>query len=165
MIQDYRPLEQLDRYKVDEDADNDAVEEVSFAACHRAERELGEMDRLANHVRSFRDGGRVQLNNDDSDEEEEGAVGFFRRGGRTARREGTFARHRDRAIDSMVGSIATPVMSKIDGSGTPALSQGVDPNNVDGGGEPFELNAQEIDGQPMTIILSEKLLNARSSLA
>lgn len=156
MINDYRPLEQLDRYEVDEAAENDAVEEMSIAARRRVERELREMDRRATRTRNLRDGGRGQLNNDDSDEEEEGEAGFHRRRARAARRDAIVARHRARAADSTAGSLATPRGSQADGSGTPALSFGEDPNEVGGEGEPFDLDAHANEGQPIATILRDK---------
>lgn len=158
MVNDYRPLEQLDRYEVDEAAENDAVEEMSVAARRRAERELREMDRHANRARNIRDRGRAgQINNDDSDSDEEGEAGFQRRRARRdARREAILSRHRaNRGTDSTAdGSQATGPRGS-QGDATPALSFGDDDNDDAGDGEPFDLDANANQGQPIAVILRD----------
>lgn len=158
MVNDYRPLEQLDRYEVDEAAENDAVEDMTVAARRRAERELREMDRRASRARNIRGSGRAgQINNDDSDSDEEGEAGFQRRRARRdARREAILSRHRSsRGTDSAAeGSQATGPRSS-QGDGTPALSFAGDGDDDVDDGEPFDLDANANQGQAVAVILRD----------
>lgn len=156
MVNDYRPLAELDRYEVDEAAEADNVEEMSVAARRRAEREIRERDRRANRARNLREGGRGQLNNNDSDEDEDEEAGFARRRARAARRESIVARHRARGTDSVAGSqVNTPGGSQVDGSGTAMMSYEDDPNDPGAEAEPFDLDAHANDGQSIQTILKD----------
>lgn len=155
MINDYRPLEQLDRYEVDDAAENEQVERMTAAARRRAERQLREMDRRANR-RAARDGRPGQINNDDSDSDEEGEAGFQRR--RARRREGILARHRsNRTTDSVAtGSQGAAAPGSQAGPGaTPVLSFGDGPDDDPGDAEPYDLDANATDGQAIATILRD----------
>lgn len=149
MINDYRPLEQLDKYEVDDAAENDEVEEMSAAARRRAERELRERDR-ENRRRNARDRG--EANNDDSDSDEEGQAGFERR---RARRQAILARHRNQRATGQT-SVVTGQEGSVAGGdeNTPALSFGNEDNTAQD--EPFDLDNNANQGQSVAAILQEK---------
>lgn len=162
MINDYRPLEQLDRYEVDETAENEQVEEMSAGVRRRVERQLRERDRRASRAREIREGRPGQINADDSDEDEEGEAGFRRR---RARREAIVARHRsNRATDSVVtGSQVEGQRGSQAGSrGTPALSFGDGAEDGVGEDEQYDLDANANDGQNIATILRD--MNARKEV-
>lgn len=155
MVNDYRPLEQLDRYEVDEAAEADDVQQMSAVARRRVERELRERDRRAARVRNAGDGRPGQMNNDDSDSDEEGEAGFERR---RARRQAIVARHRtNRGVESGVeGSVVTGQMgSQGERNATPALSYGGDENDPTPD-EPFDIDNNANDGQSIPSILQER---------
>ncbi|CDF33351.1 unnamed protein product [Chondrus crispus] len=158
MVNDYRPLEQLDRYEVDEAAENDAVEEMSVAARRRAEREMRETDRRANRARNIRGrAGAGQINNDDSDSDEEGEAGFQRRRAhRDARREAILSRHRStRTTDSVAEGSQASGPRASQGDGTPALSYRDDEHDGVNNAEPFDLDANANQGQSVVAILRD----------
>lgn len=153
MVNDYRPLEQLDRYEVDEAAENDEVEDMSAAARKRAERELLERDRRANRLRTARDGRPGQMNADDSDSGEEGEAGFQRR---RARRQALVGRRVPRGTDAGGdGSVIDGQAMSAGQGATPDLSYGNE-DQVGAQDEPFDLDNNANDGQPILAILEEK---------
>lgn len=154
MINDYRPVAELDRYEVDDTAENANVARMTIAARRRAERQLREMDRRANR-RAEREGqSRVgQINNDDSDSDEDGEAGFQRR--RARRRQDILARHRsNRATDSVATGSQGPPGSQGD-LATPVFSLGGEPEDDPVDAEPYDLDANAMDGQAIATILRD----------
>lgn len=78
MVNDYRPVEQLDRYEVDVQAEADLVEPISAQARRAAEHMMRQRDRTA--IRQLNPSRvRDRLNNDDSDVDEDDEMGHRRR--------------------------------------------------------------------------------------
>lgn len=155
MVNDYRPLEQLDRYEVDQDAENEPVHQMSAAARRRAESELRRRERRAD-LASDRAVGprRGLLNADDSDEEEDG-----RSAARSRRRAGlaaaAAAARGSAAPSPAAGSVASGDQGPDSQAwGTPILSLGNDNQDGEEGGQ-FDLDAHTLGGRPVSAILQE----------
>lgn len=153
MANDYRPLAQLDRYEVDETAENEEVEEMSMDARRRAERELRRRDR---HLRAadLAAGRPGLLNADDSDSEE----GRSRPSARRVRRRAAFtsAGSSGLGVPSPAASVASGDRSQgmRDGWPSPALSLS---NEGDGEhNDPFDLDTHAIGGRSVSAILQER---------
>lgn len=152
MANDYRPLEQLDRYEVDEAAENEQVEEMSITVRRRAERELRLRDHRARTGELRAASRHGLLNADDSDSDEDGRS---RPSARRERRRAILASARSPANPSpgAQGSVASG--DRADVWGSPAVSIGneiVDPANE----EPFDLDAHALVGRPVSAILQER---------
>ncbi|CAN8071889.1 unnamed protein product [Agarophyton chilense] len=146
MVNDYRPLEQLDRYEIDQVAENDRVAPMSVTARRRAERELNRRD-----IQQIRDdqranGAHVRMN--DSDSEEEAVAGFESR--RTRRRAivtGTRTPNNAAGLDAPTPQNSAP---------SPALSYGQQHMDVTPSDDPLDLDATAFQGQPISQIVEEQ---------
>ncbi|PXF40917.1 DNA replication licensing factor mcm2 [Gracilariopsis chorda] len=148
MVNDYRPLEQLDRYEVDPAAENDQVAPMTAAARRRAEREL--------HTRDLRDrrnqhalaaAGDIRMN--DSDSEEEGVAGFQ---SRRNRRRAIVAGSRSQPAPPAGSDAPTPQS----GAPTPALSFANEDMHMPVNDDPLDLDASAFQGQPISQIVEEE---------
>ncbi|KAI0561571.1 DNA helicase [Gracilaria domingensis] len=154
MANDYRPLEQLDRYEVDQAAENDDVAPMSVAARRRAERELNRRDIQSRRNDQRGMGADVRMN--DSDSEEEGVAGFQ---GRRNRRLAIVAGSRG-LPDNAADAEATGAQN---GSQTPVLSFGQEEMHVSMRDEPIDLDATAFRDQPISQIVQEE--RVKSELA
>eukprot|EP00178_Gracilaria_changii_P010934 TRINITY_DN315_c0_g3_i1.p1 TRINITY_DN315_c0_g3~~TRINITY_DN315_c0_g3_i1.p1 ORF type:complete len:972 (+),score=217.24 TRINITY_DN315_c0_g3_i1:219-3134(+) len=149
MVNDYRPLEQLDRYEIDQVAENDDVAPMSVAARRRAERELQRRDNQdrRHELRALR--GDVRMN--DSDSEEEGGAGLP---GRRSRRRAIVGSQGlpDEAADP---NVATPQND----ANTPVLSFGQDDILNTQNDDPIDLDAIALREQPISQIVQEHRIN------
>lgn len=152
MVNDYRPLEQLDHYELDADAENEQVDEMSVAARRRAERELRMRDRRAQTGEFRAAARRGLLNADDSDSDEDGRS---RPSARRERRRAALSSVQSPAAPSPGGPQSIASGDRIDAWGSPAVSVGNDPMG-DGNVEPFDLDAHALTGRPVSAILQEQ---------
>ncbi len=143
MINDYRPIEQLDRYDVDQEAERDDISQMSVGARRQAERELRERDRRENRDRPNQRRRLGGMNNEDSDEDEDAAFGASRR------RRRILERHRSQRA-AAGGDGATPAngtpMSVSQGMGmgaTPSIGYGPMDEDMTGGEGPVDLETLE----------------------
>lgn len=127
MVNDYRPVEQLDTYEVDEKAEADRVEPMSAQARREAERSMRQRDRAT--LRQLNPvGGRDRLNNDDSDTDEDDEMGLRRRRRNSALMERYRTRRQqvsDKQNEASSPSDSThgSVMTGDDNVGTPLFEQ------------------------------------------
>lgn len=144
MVNDYRPIEQLDRYDVDPDAEHDDVDSMSVGARRQAERELRERDRREHHAGP---GARHRLggmNNEDSDEDEDDALGVGRR------RRRILAQHRsNRGVGDSGTPVAASPMSTAPVGGTPTLSYGMAENDDDMGRDEGPVDLETLEGREL----------------
>lgn len=152
MANDYRPLEQLDRYELDDTVENEQVEQMTVAARRRAERELRMRDRRA-RTGDLRAASRHGLlNADDSDSDEDGRS---RPSARHARRRAALNASQSPGAPSPGAHPSPGTVDRPDAWGSPAVSVG---NEIRGGGneEPFDLDANALVGRPVSAILQER---------
>lgn len=154
MVNDYRPIEQLDRYDVDQAAEQDDVDSMSVGARRQAERDLRERDR---RERRTGPGTRHRLggmNNEDSDEDEDDALGVGRR------RRRILAHHRtNRAAaaggDASTPADATPLFMGQPIGGTPTLSYGNPDNDDDMGRDEGPVDLETLEGRDLAEIMRD----------
>ena len=144
MVNDYRPIEQLDRYDVDQEAERDDISQMSVGARRQAERELRERDRRENRDRPNQRRRLGGMNNEDSDEDEDDAFGASRR------RRRILERHRSQrsaaAGDGATPANGTPMSVSQGGFGmgaTPSIAYGPMDEDMTGGEGPVDLETLE----------------------
>lgn len=147
MVNDYRPLDQLDRYEVDPDAENADVAPMSVTARRRVDRQLRNRDVRDLQNDSARFGGQNNRMND-SDSEEEGIAGFQSRHNR--RRAIVGSRPGDPNPNAPRSSTPQP------GSQTPILSFGAGDNDLPTNDDPLDLDGTAFQGQPISKIVDEE---------
>lgn len=144
MADDYRPLDQLDNYEVDEDAERDQVADMPLADRREAERQMQQRDRANGAFDALPYAGR--FNDDDQDANEE--MGRVRRRILNRHRSrGTPASGTDGAspYGSVPGSVANSVGG--DGRGTPSTQNGM--GDDDHGADAADFDLEMNDGTPL----------------
>lgn len=154
MANDYRPIDQLDRYDVDREAEAEDIDNMSVGARRQAERELRERDRREERMAGTsrrRIGG---MNNEDSDEDEDDVMGTGRR---RRRRNAILAHHRNRSQPTGENGTpgATPMsVSNAHGTGTPSAFGGEgDDDDMGVPDGPFDLEA--LEGRELSEIMRD----------
>lgn len=141
MLNDYRPLDQLDRYEVDETAERDEVAPMSAADRRNAERAMRRREGRNMQSRGSLGSSYGLLNNDDSDAEENRMEMTRRR----ARNSNLVARYR--ASQDSTNSPGSPGMESQGRSplpgGTPASEDGHGTAGVDDRGTPMSIGGDE----------------------
>lgn len=154
MANDYRAIEQLDRYDVDREAEADDVSTMSHGARRQAERELRDRDRRdqqrANPQQRRRLGG---MNNEDSDEDEDEAFG-----GAGRRRRRILERHRtQRTQDGATpNENGTPLSVSHAPGATPTISYGaMDMDGDEGMTNDAPVDLETLEGRDLAEIMRD----------
>jgi DNA replication licensing factor MCM2 len=127
MVNDYGEKAELDRYEVDQVAEEDDVEDMSIAARRQADREMRQRDEMRRLLAAG--GNSNRLNNEDSDAEEDDQMGRRRR----RRNNALVARYRtsrqQQQRDTPVSGGAASPYGSVPGSASQGGGSGGTPSN------------------------------------